>query len=48
MDAMRANIPLHRFATAEEVAAAVAFLAGPGAQSITGQVIVIDGGLTAK
>lgn len=47
MEAMLKRIPLHRLATAEEVAAAVAFLAGPGAASITGQTIVIDGGLTA-
>jgi NAD(P)-dependent dehydrogenase (short-subunit alcohol dehydrogenase family) len=47
MEAMLARIPLHRLATAEEVAAAVAYLAGPQAQTITGQVLVIDGGLTA-
>jgi NAD(P)-dependent dehydrogenase (short-subunit alcohol dehydrogenase family) len=47
MDAMLKRIPLHRLATAEEVAGAVAFLAGPAAASITGQTIVIDGGLTA-
>ncbi len=47
MEAMLKRIPLHRLATAEEVAAAVVFLAGPGAASITGQTIVIDGGLTA-
>lgn len=47
MAAMLARIPLHRLATAEEVAAAVAFLAGPAAGSITGQTLVIDGGLTA-
>jgi NAD(P)-dependent dehydrogenase (short-subunit alcohol dehydrogenase family) len=46
MEAMLKRIPLHRLATAEEVAAAAIFLAGPGAASITGQTIVIDGGLT--
>ncbi len=47
MEAMLKRIPLHRLATAEEVAAAAVFLASPGAASITGQTIVIDGGLTA-
>jgi NAD(P)-dependent dehydrogenase (short-subunit alcohol dehydrogenase family) len=47
MEAMLNRIPLHRLATAEEVAGTVAFLAGPAARSITGQTIVIDGGLTA-
>jgi NAD(P)-dependent dehydrogenase (short-subunit alcohol dehydrogenase family) len=47
MEAMLARIPLHRLATAEEVAAAVAYLAGAQAQSVTGQVLVLDGGLTA-
>ena len=41
------RIPLHRLATAEEVAAAVAWLASPAAGSVTGQTIVLDGGLTA-
>lgn len=47
MYAMLKRIPLHRLVTAEEVASAVAFLAGPAGGSITGQTIVIDGGLTA-
>jgi len=47
MAAMLKRIPLHRLATAEEVAAAAVFLAGPAAASMTGQTIVIDGGLTA-
>ena len=47
MKAMLQRIPLHRLATVEEVAAAVAYLAGPQAASITGQVLVLDGGLTA-
>jgi NAD(P)-dependent dehydrogenase (short-subunit alcohol dehydrogenase family) len=38
--------PLRRLATAEEVADAVVYLSGPSAQSITGQILVIDGGLT--
>jgi NAD(P)-dependent dehydrogenase (short-subunit alcohol dehydrogenase family) len=47
MEAMLKRVPLHRLATAEEIAAAAVFLAGPGAASMTGQTIVIDGGLTA-
>lgn len=47
MEAMLARIPMHRLATAEEVADAVVYLASPQAQSITGQVLVLDGGLTA-
>jgi len=39
-------IPLGRFSTAEEIAAAVAFLASPQAGSITGATLRIDGGLT--
>jgi NAD(P)-dependent dehydrogenase (short-subunit alcohol dehydrogenase family) len=47
MEAMRARIPLKRLVTVEEVAAAVCYLASPQAASITGQVLVLDGGLTA-
>jgi NAD(P)-dependent dehydrogenase (short-subunit alcohol dehydrogenase family) len=45
--AMLKRIPLHRLATAEEVASAVCWLASPAAASVTGQTIVLDGGLTA-
>jgi NAD(P)-dependent dehydrogenase (short-subunit alcohol dehydrogenase family) len=45
---MLARIPTGRFITPEEVAAAVIFLAGPGAASITGQTLALDGGLTAN
>ena len=47
MAAMRARIPLNRLATAEEVADAVCYLASPQAAAITGQTLVLDGGLTA-
>ena len=46
MDAVRARIPLKRLATAEEVADAVCYLASPQALSITGQTLIIDGGVT--
>lgn len=44
---MLARIPLHRFATVEEVAGAVRYLASPQATYITGQTLVLDGGLTS-
>ena len=47
MQAMLDRIPLHRLATAEDVAEAVAYLAGPRGGFVTGHTIVIDGGLTA-
>lgn len=39
--------PLGRIGTAEEVAAAIYFLASSGASFITGAVLSVDGGLTA-
>ena len=45
MQAMLGRIPLHRLATAEEVAEAACYLAGPQAASITGHTLVLDGGL---
>jgi 3-oxoacyl-[acyl-carrier protein] reductase len=41
----KAAIPAGRFASAEEVAATVRFLAGPDAAYISGAVIPVDGGL---
>jgi NAD(P)-dependent dehydrogenase (short-subunit alcohol dehydrogenase family) len=46
MSAMLKRIPLQRLASAEEVAATVVYLASPAAASMTGQVLVLDGGLT--
>jgi enoyl-[acyl-carrier protein] reductase III len=40
----RAASPLGRLGTAEEVAAAVLFLASPLAAWVTGQTLVVDGG----
>jgi 2-deoxy-D-gluconate 3-dehydrogenase len=42
-----ARIPSRRFATPEEIAAAVVYLASPGAGSVTGVTLPVDGGLTA-
>jgi 3-oxoacyl-[acyl-carrier protein] reductase len=43
--AIMAAIPLGRYAVADEVAGAVAFLAGPDGGYVTGAVIPVDGGL---
>ena len=42
-----ARIPSGRFATPKEIAAAVVYLASPGAASVTGHTLPVDGGLTA-
>ena len=39
------QVPLGRYATPEEIAAAVVWLGSPGAAYITGAVIPVDGGL---
>jgi NAD(P)-dependent dehydrogenase (short-subunit alcohol dehydrogenase family) len=42
------RIPLGRFASCEDVAEAVCYLASPAAAYITGQTLILDGGLTAQ
>ncbi len=44
LDVARSNIPLRKFGTAADIAAAVGFLASPQAGFITGQKLDVDGG----
>ncbi len=46
IEAWRQRIPTGRLVEPAEIAAAAAFLASPAAGSVTGQELVIDGGLT--
>jgi len=43
---MRESIPLGRIAEPNEIALAVDYLVGPGGAYVTGQVLVVDGGLS--
>jgi len=46
-EALKAVIPLNRLGTADEVAAAVLFLASPAAAFITGEILDVNGGMWA-
>ncbi|MFD5464494.1 3-oxoacyl-ACP reductase family protein [Kitasatospora sp. NPDC127059] len=46
-DFQRSLTALDRFGEAEDIAAAVAFLAGPGGRYVTGTALAVDGGYTA-
>jgi NAD(P)-dependent dehydrogenase (short-subunit alcohol dehydrogenase family) len=44
----RAQTPLGRLGTEDEIAAGIAFLLGADASFITGEILHVDGGITAK
>ena len=44
-EAIRTQVPLQRYGTADEIAQTVLWLTGPGAAYVTGAVIPVDGGL---
>ncbi|MET0256323.1 MAG: SDR family oxidoreductase [Luteibacter sp.] len=45
---IRAAHPLGRWAEPEEIADAIVYLAGPGSSFVTGQMLMVDGGYSAR
>jgi 3-oxoacyl-[acyl-carrier protein] reductase len=44
---VKERIPVRRLGNPEDIADLVCYLAGPAASYVTGQVIAVDGGMTA-
>jgi 3-oxoacyl-[acyl-carrier protein] reductase len=44
---VKQRVPVRRLGDPEDIADLVCYLAGPGAGYLTGQVIAVDGGMTA-
>jgi 3-oxoacyl-[acyl-carrier protein] reductase len=44
---VKEHIPAKRLGEPEDIADAVTFLSGPGARYVTGQILTVDGGMTA-
>jgi NAD(P)-dependent dehydrogenase (short-subunit alcohol dehydrogenase family) len=47
-DTLRASIPMGRWAEAEDIVGTVIYLASPAARFITGRILSVGGGLTAR